>query len=772
MFFKKNNRGFTMAETLLTVAIIAILTGTVFIGVVNYMRAMAQLERDGIAKEIFISAQNHLTMAESQGFLGRSDFGAVESAAGGEGAEICYFTVNGPDDFGEASVLGVMLPFASIEENIRVGGSYIVRYQKQPALVLDVFYATKSGTRYGKTLGPGDYETLLGLRDTAGENHKADRRSYGSEKSVIGWYGGEEAQLLEKGKRLEMPLVEVVNAEKLTAYITDPNDANLDASLKLVITGELSGKQKVYSLNVQSMDKKNIVYDNISHRYTVTLDDVTVPGMHFSDLFEGDGFIPGEDIAVQAVSFSNKVLTNVANSAVRITNSLYAEIADSESDPGTKKALVGNFRHLENLDRTVSNVNGERAQIQVTGAEQTSDLDWEKFQEAIGTGAVSIYDAGAASGTKAGCFHPVSSPAALTYEGKGHRITGVVVDTDGDAGLFGHLPERSAISDLMLQDFTVTGTGNAGALLGSADNTVVTNIVAWGKESLIIGGGSTGGLIGSLSGGRVTGAGAALLVTGNGQAAGGFMGSASGVNITACYAGGHTTEGRYTPEQGFNVTCTGGLAGGFIGDAGNCPISSCYSTCSVLGQAPGGFLGSGDGSVSSCYATGLVRTEADNEEALQEGGEEGGAGQSTIAVSTDDESGTGEGGETELPGWDTPAGAFASRFGGSAFDCGYLEIVNEKQEDNRFAYLTALGNREAGEGIIALDTDTEAYSSFLGTETDRVPAYAYDGSLIQRFQGRYGLQSLAALGAELEDGWFVQNHYGDWPTPEFAFVNN
>ncbi|MCR5370015.1 MAG: hypothetical protein K6E83_04840 [Clostridium sp.] len=397
----------------------------------------------------------------------------------------------------------------------------------------------------------------------------------------------------------------------------------------------------------------------------------------------------------------------MANSAVRITNSLYAEIADSESDPGTKKALVGNFRHLENLDRTVSNVNGERAQIQVTGAEQTSDLDWEKFQEAIGTGAVSIYDAGPASGTKAGCFHPVSSPAALTYEGKGHRITGVVVDTDGDAGLFGHLPERSAISDLMLQDFTVTGTGNAGALLGSADNTVVTNIVAWGKDSLITGGGSTGG-----------------------------------------------------------------LAGGFIGDAGNCPISSCYTTCSVLGQAPGGFLGSGDGSVSSCYATGLVRTEADNEEALQEGGEEGGAGQSTIAVSTDDESGTGEGGETELPGWDTPAGAFASRFGGSAFDCGYLEIVNEKQEDNRFAYLTALGNREAAEGIIALDTDTEAYSTFLGTETDRVPAYAYDGSLIQRFQGRYGLQSLAALGAELEDGWFVQNHYGDWPTPEFAFVNN
>ena len=69
MHSQRKKRGFTLAETLLTVMIIIILCGVTFIMVMRYLRAMAQLERDGIAKEIFVAAQNHLTMAESQGYL-------------------------------------------------------------------------------------------------------------------------------------------------------------------------------------------------------------------------------------------------------------------------------------------------------------------------------------------------------------------------------------------------------------------------------------------------------------------------------------------------------------------------------------------------------------------------------------------------------------------------------------------------------------------------------------------------------------------------------
>ena len=66
---KLNRRGFTMAETLVAVGIIGILSAVIFVGVTNYLRTMRQLERDGIAKELFVSAQNHLTTADSQGYL-------------------------------------------------------------------------------------------------------------------------------------------------------------------------------------------------------------------------------------------------------------------------------------------------------------------------------------------------------------------------------------------------------------------------------------------------------------------------------------------------------------------------------------------------------------------------------------------------------------------------------------------------------------------------------------------------------------------------------
>ena len=68
----KLQRGFTLAETLIVVAIITILSGVSFIAVQNHMRSLAQLERDGIAKEIFVAAQNHLTMSKSENYPGCS----------------------------------------------------------------------------------------------------------------------------------------------------------------------------------------------------------------------------------------------------------------------------------------------------------------------------------------------------------------------------------------------------------------------------------------------------------------------------------------------------------------------------------------------------------------------------------------------------------------------------------------------------------------------------------------------------------------------------
>ena len=59
----KNKAGMTLAEVLLVVAIIGILGGVSSVSIVGHQRSLGQLERDGIAKELFVAAQNHLTAA-------------------------------------------------------------------------------------------------------------------------------------------------------------------------------------------------------------------------------------------------------------------------------------------------------------------------------------------------------------------------------------------------------------------------------------------------------------------------------------------------------------------------------------------------------------------------------------------------------------------------------------------------------------------------------------------------------------------------------------
>ena len=85
-----NKKGFTLAEILLVVAILAILVGLAFVAVNSYQRSMTKLEYDGYAREIFIAAQNHLSMAKSQGYLGVTDFGTQDASD----PSVYYFAVN------------------------------------------------------------------------------------------------------------------------------------------------------------------------------------------------------------------------------------------------------------------------------------------------------------------------------------------------------------------------------------------------------------------------------------------------------------------------------------------------------------------------------------------------------------------------------------------------------------------------------------------------------------------------------------------------------
>lgn len=824
----RESHGMTMMEMLIVVAITVILCGVSFVAVQNYQRSLGQLERDGIAQEIFIAAQNHLTAAFGEGYLGTTDFGIFEPDIPGigdsgnseEGTDIYCYIVNG--SFLENSVLGQMLPFGSIDEAIRGGGSYIVRYQKDTGMVLDVFYCTinASPTQYNHHLVRDDYSDILDLRDKDGANHKQERRNW-EDGAILGWYGGEAAAKLAK-IRLEASSIVVHNEEKLYVEVSNPN-SEAAASLMLIVTGVKSNAKTYYKLG-QGASESRVINHRYDNGFTVILDDVArwgsgdYDGFHFGNIeaktkdTSGESFIPGEDITVQAVAYSNSALANLGYSAKVTTNSLFAGITSINNNNIMDKALIGNIRHLENLDRVISNLSeidsSKGISIKIKAAEQISDLSWTNFQKRIcrietksATGtedeededgyeyeSVRVY---ALNGTPsaAGCYMPIEPDYVLSYDGKNHSISDITVNA-GEAGLFGdtdfgNTATVSAISNLELIDFNIKGTVSAGALAGTLSNCTVTNVLArkgtiaagtsssgTGGDGTSSGDGSTsssdehstditepvaGGLIGRTEGSTsVRYCAAALIVNGSSSGfGGGLIGEAEGTEISHCYSGGHTKNGSYkewVSGEGGSYDVTGGTVGGLVGSFSGSTIADSYSTCSVSGSLAGGFAGSATGSISNCYATGLV------------------------------------GGGTAF--------AFLGSGDASLRENYYYSVINEIKKENGTDDETESETEDETElmlpmdgydleddiyNIQPLDLNAETYNTFVGGWDSWNPARPFDSALISYYGGKYTLRTVDelndALPEESEGGYsnwnqlYVRSHHGDWPSPEVFFIN-
>lgn len=812
MMKRTNNRkGFTLAEVLIVVGILVVLMGVGFVALTSHARNMHQLEMDGQAKEIFVAAQNHLAMAEGQGYAGVSStgFGTKETAES-EGEEedpdlgIYYFIVPAGEGPGSTSTaLGQMLPFAAVDESARTGGSYIIRYQKSPAVILDVFYASNPVTdkRYGFDFGNKDddydYSDFMELAETEGMTEadrkaaKDARKSFGDTKAVLGYYGGVTAsELIKSSVSLQAPALEVINAEKLQVKVTNFNELDTlndekKTSLTLIITGK--GSDGTVEKAIELISDGDIKVGS-GNEFLLTLDDVTGT-QHFANFW--NEAIAGANISIKAVAFNNHVATNIAESSTEETNSLFASY-----DPDSGTVEVSNLRHLINLDKSISDYG-----ITVSKAEQISNLDWTQFKKNVGDAAgntTGITSASASYRSADGSFLPVGL-GAITYEGKGLQIKNITIDGDkisistkedeatvtdpAPVGLFSEL-SGTTVQNLELIDFNVKSEKAAGALAGTASNATITGVLVHNTQgapnSLQIQstGSAAGGLVGSLTGtSTVDKCAAAVYVSAAGDA-GGLIGTASTTTITDSYSGGHTKDGRYTDltsgDGRINVISTGASAGGLIGHvtgSGN-SISYSYSTASAIGDdAAGGLIGSvaedAAATVSFTYSTGKVFL-----------------------------TGTATGIYPFIgAGFDQVTYAGGNYYLANVSENTLDYVDNDEDGDNRYANLACVtkGSKDVKTFIINNDNPET------GPEEKRQEAVVYDKTLLVDYAGRYFFPTVKQLHylhvqAVDEEGervypdavdysassefaeTFTARHYGDWQVPgltplNYTFVN-
>ena len=797
----KNRRGFVLAELLIVVAIIAVLLSLAFVGIIRYQRSLEQLEMDGMAKEIFVAAQNHLTLAESQGLVSglvkpgdneatvKGKWGTLVDSANG------YYMVKSSDDpWPEAMKL--MLPFGSVDETVRLGGDYVIIYQPNNGRVIDVFYSEDSSKKFGYSYKDTGYNILSGLRDdkTTGKSKKMERRDYGDSRSVIGWYGGEG---LTSGPRLNPPRITVQNNERLTVTFTDSNPTVDDVIYQILVTGVNSGAQQLLEFKKNDALLPRFVEKKDS-TYVIVLDDVTQADLRFDQNGwdpdtkkpgpTGQLLSPGENITIKV-----KAMTDSTSSVTRApalsneakTNSLFGD------DTASGTAEIKTIRHLENLSTAVSGVNKVGAATTIHNAVQTNDLDWIAFTNRIKEVSpnyndaknVCIYSGSSLSSLHSadGTYLPVELTSDSTYININYRgvektkkddgtveytdksdrkISNVVINPSGDAGIFGTI--KGNVSNLMLENITCkidgsTTAANAGALAGRLDGGTVSRVLAYNKPAsgsddsgyLIKGTSAAGGLVGTMSGGSIDQCAAAVYVEATDGDAGGLVGKVTGTaTVENSYAGGHTNTGKYSNKDSAGIEITGarfeqnvtasGNAGGLIGSNDGGTVKNCYATTSVYGSDSGAVCG------------GLI-------------GDNSGSVSDCYATGLVSRDGTAR----------KEMGTFFGKTSGTLSGNTYLSIINDGMASvGPSAEPGDNYTPEKTDNISAFDENVQTYNLIARNAGTSQP---YDKEYLKNnYAGKYAFSTINDLTNPADTTGlpiWLDRHYGDWPSPETLVVN-
>lgn len=209
---KHAQKGFTLPEMLLVVAITVVLLAVSVVGIVTYMRHLQITQLDNSAREIFLAAQNRAILLSGgqrlESYVVHTGSGNeipnVEVIPGAEGTpQITVYYIHSSDLH-----IAELLPEGTIDPTLWEGDFWII-YEPKSGSVVDVFFSEEELP----VDAAGDFPAFYATWRTAGRAARMDAEP------MIGYYGGESA---ESGSTISLrtPVINIYNENTLRLEIT------------------------------------------------------------------------------------------------------------------------------------------------------------------------------------------------------------------------------------------------------------------------------------------------------------------------------------------------------------------------------------------------------------------------------------------------------------------------------------------------------------------------------------------------------------------------
>lgn len=625
---KRNKKGFTLAEMLMTVAILLIVLALAMPAIFTLVKNLKQQAMDAKAETIYTAVQNRLTELYAKGNtdaynpdivgngVSRID-GVPGDYENDEVTQSIYYVMKG------STVSSAILDDSVISDDLK-NGTWVIEYIPKTAVeknstdqreeltaasVYGVYYSDDDTVSAYQSDGKVSKKYLEDYRG------KENRRDDGDCK--IGYYGGSNVNSGSNTSSLTVSDIKINSNDEInTAVVTVRRPIGLSAD-KLTFNFTLKDAfGNSYVMQYKSGNWTQVVngvFSSIGNAksflkvenkglnvvFTITLDNLSKQETRFDSLFGSESnhsskLVAGSDLQLTAkVECSDKKIKSDEKST--IGNSIFGyEENTLFTTSDTAKILCA--RHLQNLDES-SGVNKETTKA-ITTAKIMKDISFAEDS--------AFYDA-----YKNSYYNNRLTIQKILQTGAVKNITVPNFNSINNSQLSSLIVEKNKDTNAYYHVYNLS-TNQSGLFSTVSSNLTVTGLQMVGER--VYGSGNSGGLIGTITGGTVTLTDCAVYLDSEnndipstilrenyldavrwmqGSTVGGLVGR---------------NEGTLTIEKSFASSVLGSdgsTTGGLVGEnLGSATINIAYADSYLYGKNVGGLVG------KNTVATNLTITNA------------------------------------------------------------------------------------------------------------------------------------------------------------------